>query len=120
MSTEHITIRLEKSLLEQIDGFSKAKNLSRSNAIQHLLDLGLKLNNIQENNSTEFDQDIQMMTIENWLLSAQIHQMLQSKMDKTILAEMPKKFREIFSSKYPDAFAKYTAFAETEDLKKKK
>jgi len=39
----HVTIRMPQTLIDNADGWAKANNTGRSEAIRHLVELGLKV-----------------------------------------------------------------------------
>lgn len=60
------TVRFEDALMEKIDAFAKSKGMNRSESIKHLIDLGLKLNDLRENAEDDLTDDRDKMQIEMW------------------------------------------------------
>jgi hypothetical protein len=63
---EVISIKMENSLIERIMAFAKSKEMNRSEAIKHLIDLGLKLNDIRENAEDDLSEERDKIQIEMW------------------------------------------------------
>lgn len=64
MADDIYTVRIDKSLMERIDGYSKSQEVKRSEAFRNLLQLGLSLHDLKENNTADNEEEFKKMMID--------------------------------------------------------
>ncbi len=100
-----VTVRFEDALMEKIDAFAKSKEMNRSEAIKHLVDLGLKLNDIRENAVDDMTEERDKMQIEMWvalnkLIIAFCKVNRLQEIDKELLKSLSPILKERFCKRY--------------------
>lgn len=101
---EVISIKMENSLIERIMAFAKSKEMNRSEAIKHLIDLGLKLNDIRENAEDDLTEERDKMLMEVWLgvkgISAVLKKVNSETLEDDYFIEMSELLKEKFNQKF--------------------
>lgn len=110
MAEENISIKMGSTLLERIMAFAKSKEMNRSEAIKHLIDLGLKLNDIREDKSSDLEEEFRKLSLEIYVRIMQQYLYDIEAKDKDKLLKISDNTKRKIESTYPLIFENFKEF----------
>ena len=111
--SENITVRVSESLLEKIDAYAKSKDKTRADSIRHLMELGLKIDEIRDDKSSLVEEEFQKLQLELFIRTTQIF-FMSSDLDPEEFKKKSKAFAKLpkrqIKENYPHIFEKFQDF----------
>lgn len=107
---ENFTIRISDHLMEKIDAYAKSKEIKRSDGIRSLIELGLKINDIREDDTHEIEDEFKKILIELCIRQNQQYLFLTKGMNKEDIQSSADQVKSKMKERYPLISEKYNAF----------
>lgn len=107
---ENFTIRIEKSLMERIDGYAQSKEMKRTEAIRSLIELGLKVNDIRDDTTTDIEEEFKKMLLEIFLRANQQYLLSTEDVKIDLLKSNSEKIKLRIQETFPLIFEKFEDF----------
>ena len=115
-----VSVRLEEVFLEKIDSYAKSKGKNRAEAMRHLMELGLKLDEIQDDRSSLVEEEFQKLQLELFIRTTQIF-FMNNELDSEEFKQKSKAFAKLprrrIKENYPHIFEKFKDFISPEFCK---
>jgi len=107
MADDIYTVRIEKSLMERIDGYSKSQEVTRSEAFRSLLQLGLSLHDLKEDNTADSEEEFKKMMVDILIRVTQQFLFDASSQSKELVQSTSSKAKSYIQEMYPFVAEKY-------------
>lgn len=107
---KNFTIRLNDNLIKKIDSYSKSKEMKRSDGMRNLIELGLKINDIKENDILDIEDEFKKILIELCIRENQQYLFSVKELNKEEIQENADKVKSKMKERYPLIAEKYASF----------
>ena len=64
---ETFTLRVDKSLMDRIDGYAQSKEMKKAEAFRSLIELGLKVSDIRDDETSDIEEEFKRLFLEIFL-----------------------------------------------------
>lgn len=107
---ENFTIRISDHLMERIDAYAKSKEIKRSDGIRSLIELGLKINDIKEDEIPDIEDEFKKILIELCIRQNQQYLFAVRGISKEEVQVSADQVKSKMKERYPLISSKYNEF----------
>lgn len=105
--TISFTIRFEEDLIDKIDAYCKLKEISKSEAMRNLIEIGLNIEALKNDNIDELTEDRDKIMIEMWFALAKIFSIIKEDSSDEDLKKVSTMSKNTFSKRFQNMFESY-------------
>ncbi len=108
--TETFTLRVAESLMDRVDCYARSKEMKRAEAFRSLVELGLKINDIREDDTPDIDDEFKKILIELCIRQNQQFMFSVKGMNKEDIQSNADQVKSKMKDRYPLIDEKYNTF----------